>query len=320
MSVDPQPTLTITSANTSNSGATYTLGLNENEFNGNASTATPLAKKATTCSNCGAEVPAGAKECLACKTKLSVDDKVEAGVCVEVEVEVDGEEECACPECGSMNDASAQCCDQCGTSMPDPEDQTEPPEATGEASDPEDVGEGPEMSTLPTWEAIMAVEGLPTSDGRYLMPGGITNRDLPLTLMAQTVTAEGHMGARVAGKITEIFREDRPDLGVGAVAIIGRGEFDVGEAGEEASRMVADEVLRGISVDLSASSVVPVDPNTLQPISEDDLDLADLLMGDFLRGISGELMGATLCPFPAFSSATVTIVVPSDDRYSKVSS
>ncbi len=156
------------------------------------------------------------------------------------------------------------------------------------------------------WEGVLGVEGLATGDRRYLIPGGISERDLPLTLMAQTQTAEGHMGAEVAGKITEIWREPRDDLGEGAVAIMGRGVFDAGEMGQEAARMVEDEVLRGVSLDLSVTAAEMLDPETLQPVDE-ELDMIQMLTGDFITGIRGEILGATLCAFPAFRDATVAI-------------
>lgn len=160
------------------------------------------------------------------------------------------------------------------------------------------------------WEGVIGVEGLATSDRRYLIPGEISERDLPLTLMAQTQTADGHQGAEIAGKITEIWREPREDLGEGAIAIMGRGVFDAGEAGQEAARMVEDEVLRGISLDLGVTDAQALDPETLEPVS-DEMDLISLLTGDFITGIQGEILGATLVPFPAFRDANVSVVTAS---------
>ena len=162
------------------------------------------------------------------------------------------------------------------------------------------------------WEGVLAIEGLATSDGRYLMPGKITHRELPLTLMAQTVTDEGHNGAVVAGKITQIRREPRPDLGEKAVAIIGRGNFANTEEGEEAASLVAEEVLRGVSIDFAASASHTLDPDTLEIVDTSELDLLDMLDGNFLRGFEGSIMGATLCPFPAFEDATMEIIEVGD--------
>lgn len=157
------------------------------------------------------------------------------------------------------------------------------------------------------WEGVLAVEGLPTSDGRYLMPGKITNRDLPLTLKMQKETAEGHDGAVPVGKITEIYRQDRPDLGDHAVAIVGKGVFSDSPAGREAAALVSEEVLRHVSVDLSHSASYLLDKDSYEVVDEDSADLGALLSGDYLRGYEGAIMGATLCAFSAFEDATMQI-------------
>lgn len=176
--------------------------------------------------------------------------------------------------------------------------------ATATAPDPEleDMPEGDQ------WEGVLAVEGLATSDGRYLMPGKVGHRDLPLTLMCQTITDEGHKGAFAAGKITEITREDRPDLGENAVAIVGHGVFADTEEGRKAQALLADEIVRGVSIDFSPTNSMLLDPDTLEEIPDDEMDLMELLHGNYVRGFEGNIMGATLCPFPAFEDATLQIV------------
>lgn len=159
----------------------------------------------------------------------------------------------------------------------------------------------------PSWEGVLAVEGLPTSDGRYLMPGQITNRDLPLTLKMQKQTADGHDTAVPVGKITEIYRQDRADLGENAVAIVGKGVFAETDDGREAATLVADEILRHVSIDLSPGETYLLDKETYEVVDEDSADLGALLNGDYLRGLEGSIMGATLCAFSAFEDATMQI-------------
>lgn len=169
-----------------------------------------------------------------------------------------------------------------------------------------------EFEDAPTWEGILAVEGIKTSDNRYLMPGKIGHRDLPLTLMAQTVTADGHEGAWVAGRIDNIWKEDRPDLGEGAVAIMGSGVFANNEDGQRAHDLLEQEVLRGVSIDFAASETHLLDPESLEVLDDGEMDLMDLLSGNFVRGFEGDIMGATLCPFQAFEDATMQIVETPD--------
>lgn len=161
---------------------------------------------------------------------------------------------------------------------------------------------------LPHWEAVLAFEGLATSDRRLLMPGKVTHRDLPLSMMAQTVTAEGHDGAACAGNIIRIWREDRDDLGEGVVAIMGAGEFADNEEGREAAKLVEDQMLRGVSIDLAVDQVQLLDPDNYEPVDEEEVDFVDVLDGKYLRGVSGEIMGATLVPFPAFGDAHMEVI------------
>lgn len=157
------------------------------------------------------------------------------------------------------------------------------------------------------WQGPIGYEGVVTSDQRLLLSGKISERELPLTFMVQTVNDEGHKGSEVGGKITKIWRTKDGD----GTAIMGRGVFDTGEAGQDAARMVEDEVLRGVSLDLAVNEVVALDPKTLEPIDEEDLDIVGFFSGEYVTGIGGEIMGATLCPFPAFGEATIAILTAS---------
>jgi hypothetical protein len=52
-----------------------------------------------------------------------------------------------------------------------------------------------------TWSAVLARTGVRTGDGRILSEGGGSSRDLPLPLMYQQQTGDGHGGAVVVGRI-----------------------------------------------------------------------------------------------------------------------
>lgn len=163
------------------------------------------------------------------------------------------------------------------------------------------------FSGAPVWEGVLGVEGYATDDGRYLIPGQISERDLPLTLMAQTVNEEGHTGAAVCGRIEQIWRVPNPDLSDTAVEIWGRGPFDESEFALDVARMVDEQTLRGVSLDLSITDAVPLDPSTFEPITAES-DLVGLVSGDVIVGMSGKIMGATICAHPAFAEATLRVV------------
>lgn len=178
-----------------------------------------------------------------------------------------------------------------------------------------------EPVALASWEGVLGIEGHVTGDGRYFMPGEIEEREFPLTLMVQTINEEGHKGAEVGGRIDAVERvtpeearardyklDDVPD---DAVVILANGVFDSSDFGTESSRLVDEEMLRGISVDLAVTEVLLLDPETLKPINAEELDLFELLMGDFVQGYKGHIMGATVVPFPAFEEAVIRTLTAS---------
>lgn len=136
----------------------------------------------------------------------------------------------------------------------------------------------------------VAFEGQPTSDGRFIMEGALTWRTPPLPLMLQTRTEPGHFGAELAGRIDRIFREGDQ--------IIAEGVLDSSEAGERAFEVLSDHDRFGVSVDLGAVEADFV------CVEEDD---EGICIDGTLQISKGELMGATLTPFPAFADAHITL-------------
>lgn len=128
---------------------------------------------------------------------------------------------------------------------------------------PADMPEGAKPITVP----VMVVEGMETSDRRYIEPGALTTRSLPITLFAQTRSthgAEGDAATWVVGAITDAERvpgneviqkstgEPFPD---GTHVWVGKGWMypDVPAAPmKSAYEMLRDGALSGNSVDLSA--------------------------------------------------------------------
>lgn len=157
------------------------------------------------------------------------------------------------------------------------------------------------------WRSVLVLEGVETDDGRLIEPGALDWRDLPLTLMAMQVTGPGgHEGAEVAGRIDQIARNTTRG------EVVGEGVFDGGEFGQEIERQVGEEVLRGVSVDLaireyelrSQQTGAEVDP--FEDLAEDDRVL--FVVTD------ASIMGATVCPFPAFADAHIELLASGEDQ------
>lgn len=147
----------------------------------------------------------------------------------------------------------------------------------------------------PSWRAVLCVEGQPTEDGRLLAPGSITWRDLPLSLLCQTETAAGHDGSVVCGRIDRIWRDGSN--------IIGEGVFDSGEFGIETARLVGEQVLRGVSIDLAILEY-EIRPADALAVIDTDAEGAD----ELFVVTDGVIGAATICSFQAIANATIEVL------------
>lgn len=175
---------------------------------------------------------------------------------------------------------------------------------------------------------VMVIEGTWTGDNRWIDPGALTWRELPLPVMAIAKTTMGHEEAELVGKLTSIERGDANADGLidartgegypeGTTYLKGEGVFDTAEKAQEIHRLINDGMLRGVSVDLSdvTSDIVFIDKDGNE---QEDIDLEGWLFGDDEFGDleigekvrSGRMMGATICPFPAFEGAYVEVPEP----------
>ena len=210
------------------------------------------------------------------------------------------------PPTGAPPDAAASVQYAAGDSAPLPGDTLDPttqtPGATGSPVDPANNNppsdQGPGLS-IPTGPLdgpeftipVLIIEGTTTSDGRMVQPGALTWRTPPLPLMGLSETNEGgHTGAVIVGRIDKVWR-DGSNLSAS-------GYFDTSEDGLEFARLVEQGMIKGVSADI-ADTVSEV---TVTEIGEDGFPTA---VADTIT--TGELMGATICPFPAFAGAYIVL-------------
>jgi len=153
------------------------------------------------------------------------------------------------------------------------------------------------------WDATLCVEGEPTEDGRLLVRGGITWRDLPLTLMGLIETSEwGHEGAQVAGRIDEILRV--------ADDITATGDLTTDFGIDTLAPMIADRTVRGVSIDLAVLDYEYRDRETGETLDEDDLFVYWLEGKEsqiLFAVLDGVIVGATVCPMPAIANAEIAL-------------
>ncbi len=161
------------------------------------------------------------------------------------------------------------------------------------------------------WTADLAFEGAATEDGRYILPDALGWRDLPLSLgaMLDTSHADVVTEAPVIGRIDAITKRDAGD---GMTALGGTGIFDVnGDQGAEIARMVDEEMLNGVSIDLAVDDWCFRNPETgdlIEPYEMGPAEMEQAMMGSLQYAVrAGTIMGATVCPNPAFADARIAV-------------
>lgn len=179
------------------------------------------------------------------------------------------------------------------------------------------ISEQTEEAVGAAWVSDVAFEGVSTGDGRYIADGAINWREPPLTLMAmiETPGMGGHAGAQVAGRMDYFTKADTAmdgePLPKGVLAVFSSGVFDVGEYGSEIERMVGENMLTGVSVDLAVNEWAFRNPETGEIIQKDDAteeDWEKAFMGEYEFAIlDATIMAATVCPTPAFANAAIQL-------------
>ena len=140
-------------------------------------------------------------------------------------------------------------------------------------------------------------EGKESGDGRKFRKGSIEYRELPLPLLWQVKTADGHDGSVVVGRIDHM---ERTDGGIGNAY----GVFDVSEYGKEAERMVRDGFIRGVSADLDKFEAS-------EEKAEENTELGEKkkkkIGGGKIDIDHARVMAVTIVPKPAFQECRIYI-------------
>jgi hypothetical protein len=139
-------------------------------------------------------------------------------------------------------------------------------------------------------------EGIESGDGRLVEKYATTIRDLPISLLWQINTDEGHKGAVVVGRIEKLGRTPK---GIGA----GYGHFDTGIYGAEAERMVRAGMLRFVSADMDNFEADAAPEEELAEGEHEKTVSKKRLNIDTAR-----VMAVTIVAKPAFQEATIQIV------------
>ena len=142
---------------------------------------------------------------------------------------------------------------------------------------------------------LVIPEDLESGDGRKFEKGAIEIRELPLPLMWQIKTDEGHNGSVVVGRIDHM---ERVENGIGNAT----GVFDSGAYGQEAERLVREGFIRGVSADLDQFEA---SQHTVELSEDED---AGKIGTDKLMITHARVMAVTLVPKPAFQECQIYLV------------
>jgi hypothetical protein len=135
---------------------------------------------------------------------------------------------------------------------------------------------------------LVIPEGIESGDGRKFRKGSITMRELPLPLLWQIKTSDGHMGSVVVGRID---RMERTENGIGNAF----GVFDSGVYGKEAERLVRNGFIRGVSADMDQFEAEEAkEASDSKDVKKDKLVIN-----------KARVMAATIVPKPAFQECQI---------------
>lgn len=156
--------------------------------------------------------------------------------------------------------------------------------------------------TVP-WHGVIAPVGVRSGDRREFAPGSVSFRDLPLPLRWQKVDAPGHDGSVVVGNITDVWEEDG--------LIKAAGEFASTPEAAEVIELIAQGMLRGVSVDLDGDATFDLVNEDGQPFDLDSYNPGD--PNPVARLSDGRVTSAAIVPIPAFQDAFVRLGSWDDD-------
>jgi hypothetical protein len=176
----------------------------------------------------------------------------------------------------------------------------EPDETTATlATDPAPAADAP--STEVPWTAVLMLVGEETTDGRIFEPGGMTVRDLPLSLWYLPTNPHGGMfdePGKLAGRI------DTVEL-VGN-QLRGTGVIDTSlEAGDAPVTAIRSQAMRWLSADNGASAY-EVEERGCEDCDWETGEGCDTCV-TILHFTEWEFMGATILGIPAFPQAVITL-------------
>lgn len=156
-----------------------------------------------------------------------------------------------------------------------------------------------EIPSYASWEGVLTLEGVESGDGRLFALGSLDWDTPPIPLMYQPANIGGHNGSVLVGQITNVARKSNQLYGWGIIDL--KARYNGEEIGKEVYRLMSEEFLNGVSVDVDKVKDADVEQIFGTAVGE-KTQFGKPVMTIFHRG---RVRGATLVAFPAFTEAKV---------------
>lgn len=157
------------------------------------------------------------------------------------------------------------------------------------------------------WHSVLGRIGTPTGDRRIIAPGALTTRDLPLPLMWQRMSGEGHGGAVTVATIEELTIDNAAGVVTGSGRIL-----DVRGAADAERQM--ESGVTGPSLDLFDDiDIIEVqkliEAGVVGPDLMNNFDDVEYVIdeNDMIVITSARIAGATLVQIPAFADVYIAL-------------
>lgn len=154
-------------------------------------------------------------------------------------------------------------------------------------------GDYTELDSDVAWHGVIAPTGVMSGDRRKFAVNAMRTRDLPVPLTYQKAQQDAHGGAVTVANIERIWEEDG--------LIKAEGRFAVSPESDEAISLIADRMLRGVSVELDDAIA------ELQNEDGTTFDMNDETAMPVTVVTDGRVASATLVTVPAFQEAFVSL-------------
>lgn len=155
------------------------------------------------------------------------------------------------------------------------------------------------------WYGVLAPEGVSTGDRRKFDGDSLTWRETPLPLRWQKYDDEGHRGSVVVGNIGAIKRKQGQMRSTGV--------FSLSSEANEVIGLVAEEALRGVSVDLDDAEIEFRNRETGELIPEAFDSIEEALAAAKEQEtvvVKGRICSGAMCSIPAFAEAFIALGHP----------